>query len=195
MDVFDLDKDVIGQYKAFARSFTKIRSPELKAKVDALYETKRFWPEPLIQLNPHYAAGGSIQDFIHAGDLEPECAEVFRAQRAAPDATDRTLKLRRHQQQAVGYALNDQSYVVTTGTGSGKSLCFFIPIINAAIKARKAGEPARTRVIIIYPMNALANSQAEELRRYLGSDHPHIPTFARYTGQESREERESIAGL
>ena len=192
MDVFDLDKDVIGQYKAFARSFTKIRSPELKAKVDALYETKRFWPEPLIQLNPHYAAGGSVQDFIHAGDLEPECAEVFRAPRAAPDATDRTLKLRKHQQQAVGYALNDHSYVVTTGTGSGKSLCFFIPIINAAIKARKAGEPARTRAIIIYPMNALANSQAEELRRYLGSDHPHIPTFARYTGQESREERESI---
>ena len=121
MDVFDLDKDVIDQYKAFARSFTRIRSPELKAKVDALYETKRFWPEPLIQLNPHYAAGGSIQDFIRAGDLEPECAEVFRAPRAAPDATDRTLKLRKHQQQAVGYALNDQSYVVTTGTGSGKS--------------------------------------------------------------------------
>ena len=145
MDVFDLDKTIIDQYKAFARSFTKIRSPELKAKVDALYETKRFWPEPLLQLNPHYAPGGSIQDFIDAGDLEPECAKVFRDPRAAPDTTDRTLKLRKHQQQAVGYALNNQSYVVTTGTGSGKSLCFFIPIINAAIKARKAGEPARTR--------------------------------------------------
>lgn len=192
MDVFDLDNTVIDQYQAFARSFTKIRSPELEAKVDVLYETKRFWPEPLLQLNPHYAPGSSIQDFIHAGDLEPECAEVFRDLRTAPDAADRTLKLRKHQQQAVGYALNNQSYVVTTGTGSGKSLCFFIPIIDAAIKARKAGEPARTRAIVIYPMNALANSQREELRRYLGADHPHIPTFARYTGQESREEREAI---
>ena len=192
MDVFNLDETVIDHYKAFARSFTNIRSPELKAKVDELYATKRFWPEPLIQLNPHYAAGGSIQDFIGAGDLEPECAGVFRGLSASGGAQDRTLKLRKHQQQAVGYALSNQSYVVTTGTGSGKSLCFFIPIIDAAIKARKAGQAPRTRAIIIYPMNALANSQAEELRRYLGAGHPHTPTFARYTGQEGKEERERI---
>ena len=82
MDVFDLDEAVIDRYKAFARSFTDIRSPELNTKVDELYATKRFWPELLIQLNPHYADGGSIQDFIEAGDLEPECAEVFRDQSA-----------------------------------------------------------------------------------------------------------------
>ena len=192
MDVFNLDETVIDRYKAFARSFTRIRSPELKAKVGDLYATKRFWPDPLIQLNPHYAAGGYIRDFIDAGDLEPECADVFRALPASDGARDRTLNLRKHQQQAVGYALNNQSYVVTTGTGSGKSLCFFIPIINAAIKARKAGQNPRTRAIVIYPMNALANSQAEELKRYLGGGHPHTPTFARYTGQEGTDERERI---
>ena len=192
MDVFDLDKTVIDRYKAFARSFTNIRSPELNAKVDELYAAKRFWPEPLIQLNPHYAAGGSIQDFIDAGDLEPECAEVFRDLSVSGSDRDRTLKLRKHQQQAVGYALSNQSYAVTTGTGSGKSLCFFIPIIDAAIKARKAGEAPRTRAIVIYPMNALANSQMEELRRYLGAGHPHTPTFERYTGQEGADERERI---
>ena len=103
MDVFDLDKTVIDRYKAFARSFTNIRSPELNAKVDELYAAKRFWPEPLIQLNPHYAGGGSIQDFIDAGDLEPECAEVFRDLSVSGSDRDRTLKLRKHQQQAVGY--------------------------------------------------------------------------------------------
>ncbi len=192
MDAFNLDETVINHYKAFARSFTNIRSQKLKAKVDELYATKRFWPDPLIQLNPHYAAGRSIQDFINAGDLEPECADVFRDLSASVAEKDRTLKLRKHQQQAVGYALNNQSYVVTTGTGSGKSLCFFIPIIDAAIKARKAGQPPITRAIIIYPMNALANSQAEELRCYLGAGHPHTPTFARYTGQEGNEERGRI---
>ena len=192
MNVFDLDEAVIDRYKAFARSFTDIRSPELNAKVDELYATRRFWPEPLIQLNPHYADGGSIQDFIDAGDLEPECAEVFRGLSNSGRVRDGTLKLRKHQQQAVGYALSDRSYAVTTGTGSGKSLCFFIPIIDASIKARKASEAPGTRAIVIYPMNALANSQMEELRRYLGAGRPYTPTFARYTGQEGLEERERI---
>ena len=78
MDVFDLDEAVIDHYEVFARAFTNIHSRELNAKVDELYATKRFWLEPLIQLNPHYSDGGSIQDFIDAGDLEPGCAEVFR---------------------------------------------------------------------------------------------------------------------
>ena len=192
MDIFDLDETIVNQYEAFARSFSRIRSPELKRKVDELYATRKYWPEPLIQLNPHYEGGGSIRDFVEAGDLEPECADLFRDDKARAEDLDKTLKLRKHQQQAVGYALDGQSFAVTTGTGSGKSLCFFIPIINAAIRARKAGENSKTRAIVIYPMNALANSQAEELRKYLGAGRPGIPTFARYTGQEDTEERERI---
>jgi ATP-dependent helicase YprA (DUF1998 family) len=161
MDVFNLDKFFIDQYKAFSRSFTKIKSAELATKVDALYGDKKFWPEPLLQINPHYAPGGSIKDFIDGGVLEPECARIFRDRWGIPDQRDPTLKLRKHQEQAISFAKAAQSYVVTTGTGSGKSLCFFIPIIDAALKAKKAGGAAKTRAIIIYPMNALANSQAK----------------------------------
>jgi ATP-dependent helicase YprA (DUF1998 family) len=97
--------------------------------------------------------------------------------------------------QAVAKAAAGQSFIVTTGTGSGKSLCFFIPIIDAAIRARAAGETRRTRAIVIYPMNALANSQLKELEKFI--DQSELadglkPTFARYTGQESQEERERI---
>jgi hypothetical protein len=84
---------------------------------------------------------------------------------------------------------------VTTGTGSGKSLCFFIPIIDSAIRARIGGEAQRTRAIVIYPMNALANSQVSELEKFIDqSELPEQqrPTFARYTGQESQDERERI---
>jgi ATP-dependent helicase YprA (DUF1998 family) len=52
---------------------------------------------------------------------------------------------------------------VTTGTGSGKSLCFFVPIIERAIRARLAGEAPRTKAIIVYPMNALANTAARDI--------------------------------
>lgn len=93
----------------------------------------------------------------------------------------------------MGLALDGKSFVVTTGTGSGKSLCFFIPIIDAVIKAKRKGESARTRAIVVYPMNALANSQLEELKKFLAvPEHPVAVSFARYTGQEKPEERERI---
>ena len=77
LNVFDLDVAVIDRYKTFACSFADFRSQELNASVDELNATRRFWPEPQFQLNPHRADGGSIQDFIDAGDLKPECVEVF----------------------------------------------------------------------------------------------------------------------
>lgn len=193
MDVFSLDQDLIDQYEAFARSFSKVKSLELQSKVDSLYAARKFWPEPLIQLNPHYETGGSILDLVASDGLAPECAEIFKDSGTPHGSGDNSLKLRRHQQQAISLALDGKSYVVTTGTGSGKSLCFFIPIVDAVIKAKKAGEAPRTRAIIIYPMNALANSQLEELKKFLGSDSATASvSFARYTGQESPEEREKI---
>ena len=106
--------------------------------------------------------------------------------------------LYRHLSQSIAKVAARQSFVVTTGTGSGKSLCFFIPIIDAAIRARAAGEAPRTRAIVIYPMNALANSQLEELTKFVGqSGLPEKlrPTFERYTGQEEADERERIREL
>ena len=71
----------------------------------------------------------------------------------------------------------------------------FLLSLRDAGSARAAGEPARTRAIVIYPMNALANSQLKELEKFIdqsGLPDRLRPTFARYTGQESQEERERI---
>ena len=95
---------------------------------------------------------------------------------------------------AVAKATARQSFAVTTGTGSGKSLCFFRPIIDAAIRARASGEERRTRAIVIYSMDALV-SQREELNKFLdqsGLPENLRPTFARYTCQEDQDERERI---
>src|SRR5208337_4385767 len=193
MDVFALDDRLLAQYTGFARSFTRIRATEIQDKVDALYAGRRFWPEPLIQLNPHYEDGGSVQALVGPKCLASDCARIFRARRPAQNSSDKSLKLRRHQEQAIGLALDGKSFVVTTGTGSGKSLCFFIPIVDSVVKAKLKGETARTRAVVVYPMNALANSQLEELKKFLiDQDHPIPVTFARYTGQESGEEREKI---
>ena len=188
MDVFDLDRALVQDYASFARSFTQIRAPDIRNQVDAIYASRRFWPEPLITVNPHFERGSSVEALVRNGSLHEDVARVFRVD-------GQSITLHRHQMQAVAKAMAQQSFAVTTGTGSGKSLCFFIPIIDAAIRARAAGEERSTRAIVIYPMNALANSQREELNKFLdqsGLPENLRPTFARYTGQENTEERERI---
>ncbi len=48
MDVFALDDHLLAQYTGFARSFTRIRSTELRQEINRLYAGRRFWPELLI---------------------------------------------------------------------------------------------------------------------------------------------------
>jgi Lhr-like helicase len=191
MNVFDLDADLIARYESFARSFTDVRAPDLKAQIDTIYDRGQFWPEPLIGLNPHYKRGDNISKLAEAGTVDPALPEVFAVgELRAP------IDLHRHQEQALAKAQQGRNYIVTTGTGSGKSLCFFVPIVDRILKAKRAGEASRTRAIIIYPMNALANSQREELDKFIegsGLSARHRPTYARYTGQENDAERQRIA--
>lgn len=187
MDVFSLRDSIVSEYSKFATSFTTIQAEDIRAQVEAIYAKGRFWPDPLLQINPSYKHGLNIETLIANGALDPRTAEIFRTD-GAP------LSLYKHQEQAVVLASQGESYVVTTGTGSGKSLCFFIPIVSAVLAEKRVTAARRTRAIIIYPMNALANSQLEELDKFVANVQGERPvTFARYTGQEDSEERRHIA--
>lgn len=188
MNVFDLDKSLLKDYERFARSFTRIRAEDIKTQVDQLYSSNRFWPDPLITINPHYESGSNVSDLVSQGLLHADTAKIFQI-------NNTPITLHRHQTQAASKAHAKKSFVVTTGTGSGKSLCFFVPIVDAAVRAKAAGEEQKTRAIIVYPMNALANSQLKEIEKFVEQsglpDHLK-PSFERYTGQETQEERERI---
>ncbi len=187
MDVFSLRDSIVGEYRKFATSFTTIHAEDIRAQVEAIYAQGRFWPDPLLQINPSYKRGANIETLIAGRALDPRTAEIFRAD-GGP------LNLYKHQEQAIALASQGESYVVTTGTGSGKSLCFFIPIVSAVLEEKRGSAARRTRAIIIYPMNALANSQLEELDKFVANVRGERPvTFARYTGQEDSEERRRIA--
>ncbi|ASJ82570.1 DEAD/DEAH box helicase [Pseudomonas aeruginosa] len=57
-----------------------------------------------------------------------------------------------------------QSLVVTSGTGSGKTECFLVPVLNQLAKEIDTGEdPEGVRALFIYPLNALINSQQNRL--------------------------------
>ena len=195
MDVFAFQEKLVAEYERFSRSFSKIRAEDISREVDAAYAAGHFWPAPLIQLNPNFESGGYIDDLVADGTLDAECAKVFRLKR--PDNTfGERLLLHRHQTDAIEIAGRFESYVLTTGTGSGKSLAYFIPIVDDVLRRRRSGDASKgITAIVVYPMNALCNSQREELEKYLRLDYGEggePVTFARYTGQESQEERDRI---
>ena len=189
MKAFEFDGRLIESYARFSRSFCKIRSDDLKSAIDDQYNARRFWPDALLSLNPRYLQGETVDDLVASGDLDEATGSIFRIGTAP-------IRFYRHQAQSIAKARGGQSFVVTTGTGSGKSLCFFVPIVDAIVRARKAGKPRKTSAIIVYPMNALANSQMNEIDKFIsqsGLPSGIKPIVRRYTGQESREERQRIA--
>ena len=195
MDVFEFREELVEAYEKFSRSFTKIRADDIKQAVASAYAKSRFWPSPLIQLNPNFVSGASIEELVSEGVLHPECRKIFRI-KSSEDDFGTELKLHQHQLEAIQVAQRHDSYVLTTGTGSGKSLAYFVPIVNDVLRRRGADSNLKgISAIVVYPMNALCNSQYEELQRFLRygyAEGKQPVTFARYTGQESREERDRI---
>ncbi len=191
MDIFDFRGRLIDNYSAYTRSFLAVREPRLREFVREQLDAGVLWPEPLIQLNPSFEAGEGVDDLVAQGVLHPECRHVFRA-KSETDPHGRPLRLHRHQSEAVRVARTGFPYVLTTGTGSGKSLSYIIPVVDHVLRN---GTGKGIRAVIVYPMNALANSQLGELEKFLCLGYPDRKgpvTFARYTGQEKAEERERI---
>ncbi|WP_435840232.1 protein kinase domain-containing protein [Streptomyces atroolivaceus] len=200
MDVFGIHADLIREYESFTKSATVIRDARIDGFVEDDLGAKSQWPDPWLSLNPFFADGGHVTDLVRDGVLHPRCAEIFQAGKKEdsrrPDGRPLTFHL--HQRQAIEAAQAGDSYVLTTGTGSGKSLAYIVPIVDRVLKERQAAGPGvggRVRAIVVYPMNALANSQLGELEKYLrhgfGKDREPV-TFARYTGQESDEVRKEL---
>lgn len=60
-----------------------------------------------------------------------------------------------------------RSVVVTSGTGSGKTECFLVPILNDLVRQLDGGPPLLgTQALFLYPLNALINSQRDRLRAW-----------------------------
>ncbi len=78
MNVFDLRQRLVNDYARYTRSFIKIADPAILAKVDSELDAGAFWPEPLLQLNPTFQSGGTIDDLVDQEILHPECAKIFR---------------------------------------------------------------------------------------------------------------------
>lgn len=184
MDVFRLRERVVGTYERYVRSFLKIRDERIRRFAEEELDNGLLWPDPLLQLNPAYEPGATVPELVRQGVLREETARFFRKPDGSP------IRLYKHQEEALERALRREPYLVTTGTGSGKSLTYLLPIYDALVRERREGPGVRA--LIVYPMNALINSQLEALRAY-ARQFPESPvTFDKYTGQVRDEERQRI---
>ena len=133
-----------------------------------------------------------MDELVELGILHRECAQIFRIDKSDTDHRGKQLLLHQHQREAILEAQEGQSYVLTTGTGSGKSLAYIVPIVDHVLRR---GSGRGIQAIVVYPMNALANSQDEELGKFIHRGYPQgqsLVRFARYTGQERGAAREAI---
>jgi hypothetical protein len=117
LDVFALRDSVVGEYKKFATSFTTIHAEDIRQQVEDIYAANRYWPEPLIQVNPNYKRTTTIDSLVASGVLEPGCGDIFRTS-ASGNSPGASLSLYKHQEQAIALASQGESLVVTTGTGT-----------------------------------------------------------------------------
>lgn len=185
MDAFRLHRRVIQDYHDYATSFINIKDGRINQFVREELSQGVLWPEPLLQLNPAYQSASTVLDLVHEGLLHPGCGDLFR------DRDGHSFRLYTHQEQAIRTAARHEPYVLTTGTGSGKSLTYLIPIVDHVL--RHNPDRHTVRAIIVYPMNALINSQLESIHRLVGALPGGFPVrFERYTGQENDAEKDRI---
>lgn len=187
LDVFELRDHLIGTYQNYINSFLKFRDPRIKTHVTEALQDGQLWPHPKIGLNPDFETGATITELTQNETLHPTADRIFQLNKTGNNHATTPFQLYQHQTQAIQTAEQGHNYILTTGTGSGKSLTYIIPIVNHILNT---GTGNGVKGLIVYPMNALANSQQEELHKFL-QNHPEI-TYQSYTGQTDEDTREQI---
>jgi len=183
MQPFITAEKVKEAYRRYIETSFPIRREALRREFNRLVEEEHLlWQEPFISLARPYRPGGTFHDLIAEGVLGPE---TLRAQWGFE-------RLFWHQAQAVRRLSSrsgpPRNTVIATGTGSGKTEAFIVPIVDHCLRHPGPGVQA----VLIYPMNALINDQLQRLRRVLVGTGV---TFGRYTGdtpenlQEAQESR------
>lgn len=187
MNIFDIHDEVLDRYGEYVQSFLSIADEDIRAFVaQEILDERALWPDALLQLNPAYEKAATVEALAAAGILHGGCADIFR------DEAGSSIRLYRHQEEAIRKGLAGQHFVVTSGTGSGKTLTYFLPIFDAVLRGNLG--QAKVWAIVVYPMNALVNSQEDALhqlaagyQKRMGKQMP--VRFAKYTGQESDAEK------
>ena len=167
-------KVIVEKYKRYLGTIFQISDATYQKQFkEELAKEHTFAQGPYLDVTDAFEKGASIQELIEKNVLPEGMSRINLHQ---------TRPLYKHQEIALKKVIQDQNIVVSTGTGSGKTESFLIPILDHLIRLDEKGQlDEGVRALIIYPMNALANDQVERLRGLL-QEYPKI-TYGSYTGQ------------
>ena len=169
-------------YLRYLKTAFPIQDDRIRAAFwNALDEPGLLLKGPLLEATPEFMKGCSIHELVDQGVLEP----AFERLCGEDLPYDRPLYL--HQEKTIRKLCQEgRNLIVTTGTGSGKTEAFLIPILNHLLKEERNGTLSSpgVRALLLYPMNALANDQMKRLRKILANDE--AIKFGRYIGDTER---------
>ncbi len=169
---------IVEKYKRYLNTIFQIADANYSNQFkNELANPESFSAGPFLDVTDSFVKGRTITQLISDGILAEGVNRIKMPQERP---------LYQHQENAIKRVIGGQNIVVSTGTGSGKTESFLIPIFNQLIKEDENNElTPGVRALIIYPMNALANDQMERLRELL-ADYGQI-TYGSYTGQTKDE--------
>ena len=176
-------KNIVDKYKRYLNTIfsisDKIYSEQFKK---LLADQKTYAAGPYLDVTDSFIKSDNIEGLI-ANNILQSCFSRINMSQSRP--------LYKHQMTAIEKVTNGDNIVVSTGTGSGKTESFLIPIFNHLLREVESGcLDSGVRALIIYPMNALANDQIERLRDLLKAL-PEI-TYGSYTGQTKNTYKDAL---
>jgi len=191
MNPFEILAAVQRDYRTYVQTFQQFQNEAIERWISKRIESGTLlWKPPYVQLSRPFAPGDRLEDLVAAGLLHPGILPVFR--RDPEDPASPPISPYRHQSEAIrrilGTLQSPSNVVVATGTGSGKSFAFGIPIVSEALRMRERGI-AGIKAVIVYPMNALANSQYDDFARRL---HGTGLRIALYTGDTAHAPEQAL---
>lgn len=145
---------------------------------------------PYIESTPRYRAGTRFADMK---GLPPAALEIYSKLSVVDGKLPAILydPPYKHQSEAIQNSLIDgKNLLIMTGTGSGKTESFLLPILGKFAREARA-KPASfekdlaVRALVLYPMNALVNDQLGRLRSLFG-DPRVVQTFKKWAGRPPR---------
>lgn len=186
-DPLESSREITLGYRRYLRSLLPLRDATLASALEHVIDTSPLLSKgPLLEATPAYAPGATLAGLVSEGVLPARFLTLTGPEMPA----DRPLY--RHQEQAIRKVRAGRNVVVATGTGSGKTESFLLPILAHLSEESAAGRLGPgVRALLLYPMNALANDQMKRLRHLL-VDSPEI-TFGRYTGETRDSVRDAEA--